>query len=421
MNTKLLLKNKQPLPQLPVHGAKSEENVIGQMSPRSLLLDLDLIPAGEDKELNSFESGSQANQQSSRDSKWSGGLNSTSYSESSLDGKSFSYKKSQENILNQDHYQNRHHHQHHHQPLSSQSHQRSSSKKRVNIRTDEKVPCRTTSLMSSPKYSAHSRSFYELEIETCDEGEAGNVTGAARKCEENEIEAETSMLQVRDNSSSLDGFNYRKSMENCNPGYLTMTGTIKRGRKKGQSIDLQLNISRDELERINTMAVSLELKRNTRSLCCQCSRTIGPHILLLSLMCWPLITFIACVYSFYIGTLTWYNMFNYLHEEKSLLVRFIMSPILVITYPLAIVMCTVGLGLYAGLIQISLQYSTWSNEVADIEKGFYGWLCSLLNLSQCSPYETVILTEIRNEPLPYSKDSSHSMLQSSSIQEELSL
>lgn len=184
--------------------------------------------------------------------------------------------------------------------------------------------------------------------------------------------------------------------------YLTMTGTVKRGRKKGQSVDLQLNISREELEQINAsalMAVEKTAARNRR--CCECSSTSGVHIVLLSLLCLPFVAITSSVYSFYIGTLTWYNMFNYFNEEKTYWHKLFLSPLLIVSYPICIVLCTVGLGLYAGLIQISIEFNRWINEISDIEKGFYGWLCGVLHLSDCSPYEVVILMDLRlpDEPV----------------------
>lgn len=183
--------------------------------------------------------------------------------------------------------------------------------------------------------------------------------------------------------------------------YLTMTGTIKRGRKKGQSVDLQLNMSRDELEKINQAALLIqqahELEQGRSNCCCGCgcSLTSGMHIFLLSLISLPFVIIVTSIYAFYIGTLTWYNMFTYFNEEKSCLYRFIMSPLLVVAYPFGIVLCTIGLGVYSGLVQISTTFAKWTNEIADIEKGFYGWLCSFLHLSDCSPYEVVILTDLK--------------------------
>ena len=156
---------------------------------------------------------------------------------------------------------------------------------------------------------------------------------------------------------------------------------------------MQVNISREELEKINAIALSIETKKS-ENLFCVCNLTTGFHILLLSLICLPFVTLTTSIYSFYIGTLTWYNMFTYFNEEKSNIYKFIMSPILILAYPIGIVFCTLGLGLYAGAVQLSLQLTSWLNEIADIEKGFYGWMCGFLQLSDCSPYEVVILTEL---------------------------
>lgn len=204
--------------------------------------------------------------------------------------------------------------------------------------------------------------------------------------------------------------------------YLTMTGTVKRGRKKGQSVDLQINMSRDELERINAaalLAVAADDEAHQQrggagsgggggagnsgvggrstgaSGCCRCTRTVGLHVLLLSLVCAPFVALATGVYSFYIGTLTWYNMFNYVTEERSVCVRVLVSPVLVLLYPLLIVLCTLGLGVYAGCAQLSVRFHSWLNEVGDVEKGFYGWLCSVLRMSDCSPYEVVVLVDLQ--------------------------
>ena len=107
-------------------------------------------------------------------------------------------------------------------------------------------------------------------------------------------------------------------------------------------------------------------------------------------------------------------MFNYFNEEKSYLHKLIMSPLLILTYPIIIVLCTIGLGIYAGCIQVSVRFNNWINEIGDIEKGFYGWLCSFLHLSDCSPYEVVILMDLKLPP------SEHDAVANSST-EELSL
>lgn len=325
----MLLKNKQPLPQIPVPGDADIKSAKSAQSVDNIYVD--------DNELNNFESVSQGTKSTNRQQS-SSTVTPTSYSESSLDVK---LSKSHDCLSN-----------------------RSSSKKRVNIRTD--LP-QLRSARNSPDQTTN---YEDLES------------------------GETSVLNTYD--QSLERYHTRsKSTDNTN--YLTMTGTIKRGRKKGQSFDLQLNISRDELEKINAVAIK-SVKEKQKRLCCKCSLTTGLHVFLLSLICLPFVTIISGVYSFYIGTITWYNVFNYMHEEKSILMRLLMSPILLASYPIYILVCSLGLAFYSGFVQLSLQYDSWSNEVADVEKGFYGWLCSVLHLSDCSPYEVVILTDIRDEP-----------------------
>lgn len=174
-----------------------------------------------------------------------------------------------------------------------------------------------------------------------------------------------------------------------------ISGTIKRGKKKGQEIDVQLNISREELEKINMQTLVREEKLSTKSICCTCSLSAGLHIFIFTIICFPIVMFYTGIYSFYIGTLTWYNMFTYFNEEKSCIYKFFMSPILILSYPIAIIFCTLGLGVYAAAIQISCRFSKWLNEIHDIEKGFYGWLCGILHLSDCSPYEVVVLMDFR--------------------------
>lgn len=179
--------------------------------------------------------------------------------------------------------------------------------------------------------------------------------------------------------------------------YLTMTGTVKRGKKKGQSIDVQLNISQDELEKINSVALKIQHDNGAASSsCCACSMSSGIHILLLSVLALPFVMMITGIYAFYMGTITWYNMFVYFSEEKSCFHRLFMSPILIVAYPIAIVLCTIGLSIYSGFVQLSTKFAKWSNEISDIEKGFYGWLCNFLRLSDCSPYEVIILTDIKS-------------------------
>lgn len=253
---------------------------------------------------------------------------------------------------------------------SNKSHEiltgRGSTKKRVNIRTD---------LDNDGKEKT---SPVGLEYEDLESGE-------------------TSILNA--DQHSLDRFNSRKMSDS----YLTMTGTIKRGKKLGQEFNVQLNISRDELEKISAaaMAKDEQVKRG-----CRLSCSTGPHVLLWTLVCFPFVFLITCCYSFYMGTITWYNIFNYFNEEKTYLHKLFMSPLLIVTYPVVILLCTFGLGFYGACKQLTCSIMAWNNEVYDLEKGFYNWVCSVLNLTICSPYEVVILTDIRDsneEPMVVSQ------------------
>ncbi|XP_053670136.1 transmembrane protein 169 [Anopheles nili] len=237
------------------------------------------------------------------------------------------------------------------------------------------------------------RSKKRVNIRT-DLDEIGGRRTPSAICNYEDLESgETSVLNAELDQHSLERYNTNRSYGSSADNYLTMTGTIKRGRKKGQSIDVQLNISREELEQINKQALAVHDESIRTGQEC-CSLRTGFHILLLSLICLPFVTLTTGIYSFYMGTVTWYNMFTYFNEERSYCHKLLMSPLLILAYPLGIVLCTVGLALYAGVRQLSFHFRAWLNEVSDIEKGFYGWLCSVLHLSDCSPYEVVILTDI---------------------------
>ncbi|XP_061727104.1 uncharacterized protein LOC133532442 [Cydia pomonella] len=174
--------------------------------------------------------------------------------------------------------------------------------------------------------------------------------------------------------------------------YLTMTGTIKRGKKKGQNVDVKLNISREELEIIEAAIVAEEYNKMDIS---KCSVYNGPHIFLFSLLCIPFVACVSALYSFYMGTMTWYNIFTHVTEDLNWVKKAMLAPIVILSYPFLIVIFTVGLGLYAGIVQLTFSGANWWKDVCDFEKGFYGWLCNSLGMSECSPYEVVILMDVK--------------------------
>ncbi|CAG4959534.1 unnamed protein product [Colias eurytheme] len=206
--------------------------------------------------------------------------------------------------------------------------------------------------------------------------------------ESDNTETEVTALRVDSEASLTPDCSLSESKDS----YLTMTGTIKRGKKKGQNVDVKLNISREELEIIEASIVADELSKMDVS---KCSLYNGPHIFLFSLVCVPFVAFISAAYSFYIGTLAWYNIFSNVTEEFSCVKKVFLAPIVILAYPFLIVIFTMGLGLYAGIVQLTFSGANWWKDVCDFEKGFYGWLCNVLGMSECSPYEVVVLMDVK--------------------------
>lgn len=236
LKTSLILKNKQPLPKLP-----TEPSMKKKTASSDNIYDVQ----GQHSSFNRKpHDGNNTNP------------NKVTYSQNSLDAK---LSKSQDCLTTR------------------------SIKKRVNIRTDDLVMSQIKrSHVNLPK---HGNSSGDM-INNYEDVESGIETAVINR----HFKSPDTVL------NSLDRFNTKRSMDsNC----LTMTGTIKRGKKKGQSMDLTVNISRDELEKI----IDAEAKKKEEP-CCVCSLGSGLHILAFSFLCMPFVCLVSAVYSFYIGTLT---------------------------------------------------------------------------------------------------------------------
>ena len=94
-------------------------------------------------------------------------------------------------------------------------------------------------------------------------------------------------------------------------GFLTVTGTIKNGRNKGECFDVHLKMNRDRLSKIEKEA---NLKKSSS---CLCGLNRGLHILLPSLILVPFLWIFCTFYALYMGTITWYNIFIYYNEQRS--------------------------------------------------------------------------------------------------------
>jgi len=174
-------------------------------------------------------------------------------------------------------------------------------------------------------------------------------------------------------------------------GFLTLMGTIKRGKNKGECFDVQLKMDQNKLQ---------AMQRSQSSCCCGLRR--GPHIFLLSLVCLPLLWIWCTLYSFYVGTLTWYNVFIYYNEQRTCCHTIFVSPCVLLLYPVWILPVTLLLGFYGGYSQLAWSWERWRQEVLDPEKGFYGWICNKMALPDCSPYQVVILSSLPHDPLTVS-------------------
>lgn len=78
----------------------------------------------------------------------------------------------------------------------------------------------------------------------------------------------------------------------------------------------------------------------------------GPHILLLSIIAFPFIFIASILVSFYFGSLTWQNIFSHYYDERSIWHRIFICPVLVLTFPVFILIFTLGIALYAAFIQL---------------------------------------------------------------------
>lgn len=129
-----------------------------------------------------------------------------------------------------------------------------------------------------------------------------------------------------------------------------------------------------------------------------CGTTKGPHIVLMTLILWPVAIFPSLAVAFYYGAWTWYNLYIYFSEERTIFHKIFICPILIITFPLTVGLSSIGIALFAAFVQISWSLYSWKMEFLDFEKGFYGWLCFKLDLLMCSPYD-IYTDELELQPM----------------------
>ena len=178
--------------------------------------------------------------------------------------------------------------------------------------------------------------------------------------------------------------------------YVTLTGTITRGKKKGQMVDIHMTLTEKELRGIakSRERLDADCERDGRS-CHSCGLGVcqGPHVVLWSLSCAPVVFLLSFITSFYFGTLTWYNVFLVYNEERTFWHKITICPFLIIFYPMLIMAVSVSLAVYSAVVQVSWAFGEWWQAVRDLEKGFCGWACGKLGMEECSPYSIVELLD----------------------------
>ena len=172
-------------------------------------------------------------------------------------------------------------------------------------------------------------------------------------------------------------------------GSNTFTGTLKRG-KKDQIVEIQLQLTPAEIDKLNRSTLSETLDNDTKTVC---SKTFGAHILVLSVLYLPVALLSSLLMNMYICTMCWYNIYLCLSEERTIWHKIFFCPLLIIFFPLIIILIPVGVALYAAFRQLSCSFPRWLREIKNFEKGFYGWLCQVLRVPECAPYEVIILDE----------------------------
>ncbi len=218
----------------------------------------------------------------------------------------------------------------------------------------------------------------------------GRVPVIAQITPEEEEEHELDQLGPAPEMSTLSSAD--TMLNNSTDGHrvVTMTGTIKRGKKQPvETVEVQLQISQEELNKMSRSFIQDDKKDNNHIW----GLRKGMHILLFSIIFIPFAFISSLFMSFYVGTIGWYNLYLYLSEERTICHKIFLCPLLILFFPFLISFSAVGIAFYASFKQVSWYLSSWQTQVRDYEKGFYGWVFNKIGCPQCAPYEVVVLDD----------------------------
>uniref|UniRef100_UPI00358FB39D transmembrane protein 169 n=1 Tax=Myxine glutinosa TaxID=7769 RepID=UPI00358FB39D len=206
--------------------------------------------------------------------------------------------------------------------------------------------------------------------------------------------------------SLLPKFNERIAAQNDlgDGHFVTLTGTITRGKKKGHLVDIHLSLTEKELLELSGQdeaeggGPGQPLTEDRSRSRCRCGLARGPHVVVWSVLCAPFVFAVALVVAFYYGTITWYNVFLVYNEQRTFWHKVTLCPLLMLFYPPLIMAASIALALHAVTSQITCTFAMWWQAARDPEKGFFGWLCSHLGLEECAPYSIVELLDSQSLP-----------------------
>jgi len=118
---------------------------------------------------------------------------------------------------------------------------------------------------------------------------------AESTCHNNPSRTRNEIVEVEaELATENSALNHNVTIEDTN-GYLTLMGTIKRGKKAGQSIDVKLNMSKEELEEFEA-----DLSKKLRPKEVLFGKLSGIHIVALTVLCSPVVFFcilLLCILS----------------------------------------------------------------------------------------------------------------------------
>ncbi len=142
---------------------------------------------------------------------------------------------------------------------------------------------------------------------------------------------------------------------------VSFSGTIKRGQKVGETVEVQLQLTEKEMNKLHQSTNALDEEDKDRDDACIWGLDKGLHIIVLTILFIPFAFIMSMGMAAYIGTIAWYNVYLNLSEERTVWHKVFLCPLLILTFPVFIVLTAVCIGLYAAVIQVSATISDTVN------------------------------------------------------------